>query len=395
MFNRFTSRALQVLFYARSECSQLGSSTVEPEHILLGLLDEGQGVASRILARTGSTFDDFRSDILRRLTSRDRIAESAEIPFSVSCERVLQYAAEEADRLGHNYRGPQHMLLGLLREERTVAADVLAATGLRLEAVREAIVELLSGEQPEPPGSPPSPANTYRWPHIPFVPSRTVHILYSGMQWPEQPVINDAGNGFSAYGFTLEEIIVRAWDGNRSHVDITPGLSDDTRFDFLMVLPQQETWATSLRLLQSAIEQHFAVDVTLEKRVRDVYVLTNTNARGQMLRRYPDPSPGTGLALLTFSVFRGASPDAPMFPLDPFTVHSVPFLLLVKWFEEILGGQVIDETGLPGIYGFEVKERVATPEAFIQLLRDEAGLLITRQQREIPTLIVRHRQAQS
>jgi uncharacterized protein (TIGR03435 family) len=286
-------------------------------------------------------------------------------------------------------------LLGLLREQHSVAAEVLAARGLRIEAVRETIVELLSGEQPEAPGPPPSPANTYRWPHIPFVPSRTVHILYSGMRWPEQPVINDTGTGLSAYGFTLEDIIARAWDGNRWHVDITPGLSDDTRFDFLMVLPHQETQTTCLRLLQSAIEQHFAVDVTLEKRMCDVYVLTNTNARGQMLRRYPDPRPGTGVALLTFSVFRGASPDAPMFPLDAFTVHSVPFFLLVKWFEEILGGQVIDETGLPGIYGFEVKERVTTPEAFIQLLRDEAGLLITRQQREVPTLTVRQRQAKS
>ena len=97
---------------------------------------------------------------------------------------------------------------------------------------------------------------------IPFVPSRTVHILYSGMRSPQQPVINHAGNCFQRYGFTLEDIIVRAWEGSRWHVDITPGLSDDARFDFLMVLPQQETRATCLGLLQSAIEQHFAVDVT-------------------------------------------------------------------------------------------------------------------------------------
>jgi hypothetical protein len=114
-----------------------------------------------------------------------------------------------------------------------------------------------------------------------------------------------------------------------------------------------------------------------------------------MLWRYPDPEPGTGFALVAFSVFTGRSPDAPMFPLAGFTVHSVPFLVLVNWFEEILGGQVIDETGLPGIYGFELKGRVNTPEAFIQLLRDEAGLVITRQRREIPTLMVRQREAQS
>ena len=270
--------------------------------------------------------------------------------------------------------GTEHLLLGLLREERSVAADVLAARGLRIEAVREAIVELLSrGEQPEPPAPPSTPANTYQWPRIPFVPSRTVHILYSGMRWPERPVINHADTVFSAYGFTLEDIIVRAWEGNRWHVDITPGLRDDARFDFLMVLPQQEAMATCLGLLQSAIEQHFAVHVTRERRMRDVYALTHTTPRGQMLRRYPDPEPGTGFGSVAFSVFMGRSTDAPMFPLDAFAVHSVLFAFLVNWFEEILGGQVIDETGLPGIYGFELKERVNTPEALIRAAARRSG----------------------
>jgi len=145
-----------------------------------------------------------------------------------------------------------------------------------------------------------------------------------------------------------------------------------------MVLPQQETRATCLGLLQSAIERHFAVDVTRERRTRDVYRLTNTNPLGRMLWRYPDPEPGTGFSRVVFSVFMGRSTDAPMFPLEGFAVHSVPFMFLVNWFEEILGGQVIDETGLPGIYGFELKERLNTPEALIQVLRDEAGLVITR-----------------
>jgi uncharacterized protein (TIGR03435 family) len=395
MFDRFTLRADQVLFYARSEVSQLGSNAIEPEHILLGLLDEGKGLGSQILARTGSTLDDFRSDIVRRLTVHEKFPESAEIPFSASSERALQYAAEEADRLLHKYIGTEHLLLGLLREERSVAAEVLAARGQRIEGVRDAIVELLgSGEQPEPPAPPGTPANTYKWPQIPFVPSQTVHILYSGMRWPQPPVINHAGTVFSAYGFTLEDIIVRAWQGNRWHVDITPGLGDDTRFDFIMVLPQEETVATCLGLLQSAIEQHFAVRVKRERRMRDAFVLTHTNSRGQMLRRYPDPETGTAFVLVAFSVFMGRPKDASMFPLDGFAVHSVPFMFLVNWFEEILGGQVTDETGLPGIYGFELKERVNTPEAFIQLLRDEAGLVITREQREIPTLIVRQREAE-
>jgi uncharacterized protein (TIGR03435 family) len=350
------------------------------------MLDEGQGLGST-LVRTGVALDDVRSDIVSRLTRQETFPESDEIPFSASSQRVLQYAAEEADGLNHDSIGTEHLLLGLLREAGGVAAEVLAERGLSIDIVREA----MGGEQPEPPAPPGTRANTYQWPQIPFVPSRTVHILYSGMQSPQPPVMNHSGPVFSAYGFTLEDIIVRAWDGCRWHADITPGLSDDTRFDFLMVLPQQETTTTCLGLLQAAIAQHFAVDVTLETRMRDVYVLTNTNAGGKMLRRYPDPEPGTGFGLLTFSEFTGRPSEAPMFPIDPFTVHSVPFFFLVNWFEEILGGQVIDETGLPGIYGFELKERVDSLEAFIQLLRDEAGLLITRDRRETPTLIVTRR----
>jgi uncharacterized protein (TIGR03435 family) len=396
MFDRFTLPALQVLFYARSEVTQLGSSAVEPEHILLGLLDEGTGLGSRVLARTGDAVDNIRGDIVRRLARREKIPESAEIPFSTSCERALKFASEEADRLLHSSVGTEHLLLGLLREERSVAAEVLAARGVRIEAVREAIVGARGrGEQPEPPSPPPSPANTYQWPQIPFAPSRTVHVLHSGMRSPQPPAINHAGPVFSAYGFTLEDIIVRAWEGNRWHVDITPGLSDDTRFDFLMVLPQQETTASCLGLLQSAIEQDFALDVKLERRMRDVYVLTNPNPLGQMLRRYADPKPGTGFSLVPFSVFMRRPKDAPMFPLEPFAVHSMPFMFLATWFEEILGGQVIDGTDLPGIYGFELKERVNTPDAFIQLLRDEAGLVIARERREVPTLIVRRHSALS
>jgi uncharacterized protein (TIGR03435 family) len=390
MFDRFTLRANQVHFYARSEVSQLGGSSIEPEHILLGLLDEGKGLGSRILLRTGVSLDDLRREIVDRLTGGEKLPESAEIPFSASCERALQYAADEADRLTHRHIGTDHLLLGLLREDGSVAAEVLRARGLRLEGAREQIVELLRhGEQSEPPAPPGVPANTYRSPRVPFAPSRTVHILYSGMRWPQQPAINHAGNEFSAYGFTLEEIIVRAWEGSRWHVDIPSLLQDAARFDFLMVLPQLETVATCVGLLRSAIEQHFAVHVARERRMRDVYRLTATNHHGQMLRRYPDPEPGTAFSSLAFSVFKGFSKDAPMFPLDAFAVHSVPFMFLVKWFEEILGGEVIVETLLPGIYGFELKERVNTPEALIQLLRAEAGLAITRERREVPTLIVR------
>jgi uncharacterized protein (TIGR03435 family) len=395
MFDRFSTRAARVLFHARSEASQFGSRAVEPEHMLLGVLDEGRGLGSRILARTSDDLGHLRSEIVGRLTRHERVPETDEIQFSASCQRALQHAAEEANRLLHDHIGTEHLLLGLLHEEHGVAAEVLAARGVKIEAVREAIVELLShGEQPEPPGPPGTPANTYKWPWIPFVPSRMVHILHSGARWPTPPVINNPGSVFSAYGFTLEEIIVRAWEGNRWHVEIPRALRNGARFDFLMVLPEPEPFASCLALLRPAIEQQFGVHVTRETLVRDVYRLTKTESRGHMLKRYPDPDPSVGFGMLSFSVFRGRPQDTPMFPLDAFAVHSVPLMYLVNWFEEILGGQVIDETHLPGIYGFELKERLDTPEGFIQLLREEAGLVIARDRREIPTLVVRQTEAE-
>ena len=81
MFNRFTLPALRVLFYARSEVGQLGSSAVEPEHILLGVLHESQGLGSRILARTGSVLDDLRGAIVRRITSGEKVPESQRDPL--------------------------------------------------------------------------------------------------------------------------------------------------------------------------------------------------------------------------------------------------------------------------------------------------------------------------
>jgi uncharacterized protein (TIGR03435 family) len=390
MLNRFTERARRVLFYARSEVSQVGSSALEPEHLLLGLLREPKGLGHRILARTADAVDGLRGDIAGRLMVHDAIPESEVIPFSASCERALQYAVEEADRLLDGHVGTEHLLLGLLREEDSVAARVLVGRGVRIEAVREAIVEARSrGEPAEPPGPPSTPANTYRWPRIPFAPSRTVHISRSELQLPQEPVINHAGTTFSACGFTLEEIIVRAWEGSRWHVDIPPDLRDGTRFDFLMMLPEPETRATCLGLLRSAIERQFAIQVARETRMRDVYRLTNTNPPGPMLRRYPNAEPGAGFSSVTFSVFTGRSKGTPMFPLDSGAVHLVPFRSLVIWFEEILGGQVVDETALPGIYSFELKDRVETREAFIRLLCEEAGLEITRERREIPTLVVR------
>ena len=144
MFERYTERARRVLFFGRYEASQLGSISIETEHLLLGLIREGKGLTSRIFARSHLSLESIRKEIEGRTVFRDKVSTSVEIPFSVETRRVLQAAAEEADRLLHNYIGTEHLLLGILREERSVAATILMEKGMRLHTVREDIVQLLN-----------------------------------------------------------------------------------------------------------------------------------------------------------------------------------------------------------------------------------------------------------
>ena len=144
MFERYTERARRVLFFARYEASQLGSISIETEHLLLGLIREGKGLTSRIFSRSHLSLENIRKEIEGRTVFREKVSSSVEIPFSTETKRVLRFAAEEADRLLHNYIGTEHLLLGILREERSVASVVLSEKGMRLNTVREDIVQLLN-----------------------------------------------------------------------------------------------------------------------------------------------------------------------------------------------------------------------------------------------------------
>jgi ATP-dependent Clp protease ATP-binding subunit ClpC len=144
MFERYTERARRVLFFARYEATQLGSTSIETEHLLLGLIREGKGLTSRIFARSHLSLESIRKEIEGRTVFREKVSTSVEIPFSPDTKRVLQYSAEEADRLLHTYIGTEHLLLGLLREEQCVASAILYEKGMRLASVRDDIVQLLN-----------------------------------------------------------------------------------------------------------------------------------------------------------------------------------------------------------------------------------------------------------
>src|SRR6516162_7171675 len=146
VFERYTEKARRVIFFARYEASQYGSPYIETEHLLLGLMREDKALANRFLRQQGS-IESIRKEIEARITIRERISTSVEVPLSAECKRILNMAAEEAERLGHKHVGTEHLLLGILREEKCFGAEILMERGLRLSALREELART-SGEKP-------------------------------------------------------------------------------------------------------------------------------------------------------------------------------------------------------------------------------------------------------
>src|ERR1700748_1877560 len=136
MFERYTEKARRVIFFARYEASQFGSPYIETEHLLLGLLREDKALTNKFL-RSHASVESIRKQIEGHTTIREKVSTSVDLPLSHECKRVLAYAAEEAERLNHKHIGTEHLLLGLLREEKCFAAEILHERGLRLSSIRE------------------------------------------------------------------------------------------------------------------------------------------------------------------------------------------------------------------------------------------------------------------
>jgi hypothetical protein len=138
MFERYTETARRTIFFARYEASQFGCSYIETEHLLLGLFREDKALASQVLASYGNV-EAIRHSIEQRGTAGDKIATSVDLPLSHESKRVLAYAAEESERMKHEHIDTPHLLLGLLREEKTLAAQLLREQGLTVDSVREQV----------------------------------------------------------------------------------------------------------------------------------------------------------------------------------------------------------------------------------------------------------------
>ena len=140
MFERYTERSRRVIFFARYEALQFGSRVIAPEHILLGLVREDKAFAARFFPDGTATAANLRAEIEERIAVRDRIPQSAELHLSPETKRILFWANEESRHLKNRNIGPEHLLAGMLREERSIAAEILIGFGLRLQAVREEII---------------------------------------------------------------------------------------------------------------------------------------------------------------------------------------------------------------------------------------------------------------
>jgi ATP-dependent Clp protease ATP-binding subunit ClpA len=170
MFERFTERARQVVVFAQDEARTLRHNYLGTEHLLLGLLREEEGIAARVLESLDIELDSARTQVGRIVGEGDEVTPG-QIPLTPRAKKVLELSLREAMRLGHNYIGTEHILLGLARENEGVAARILLDFGADAEKVRGAVVGALSGDAPpaftadSPPVAPEAVAEIERLQH--------------------------------------------------------------------------------------------------------------------------------------------------------------------------------------------------------------------------------------
>ncbi len=150
MFNKFTERARKVILLAKEEAKRFNHDYIGTEHILLGLIREGEGVAAAVLQKLGLSPEKIRLEVEKLVQSGPSTMVSGDIPFTPKAKKVIELAMEEARSLGHNYIGTEHLLLGLIREGEGVASQVLMNLGLDLNRVRNEVITLLGSSGPAP-----------------------------------------------------------------------------------------------------------------------------------------------------------------------------------------------------------------------------------------------------
>ncbi len=148
MFSRFTERARKVIILAKEDAKRFNHDYIGTEHILLGLIKEGEGVAAAVLQNLGLSLEAIRLEVEKIVQPGPPTVVSGDIPFTPKAKKVIELATDEARNLGHNYIGTEHLLLGLIREGEGVASQVLTNLGLDLNRVRQEVMSLLGSAAP-------------------------------------------------------------------------------------------------------------------------------------------------------------------------------------------------------------------------------------------------------
>ena len=146
MFDRFTDRAKKVMNLARQEAQRFNHEYLGTEHILLGLVQEGSGVAANVLKNMGIDLNKIRMEVEKIVKTGPSMVTMGQLPFTPRAKKVLELSMEEAGNLGHNYIGTEHLLLGLIKENEGIAAQVLLNLGVKLEDVREEVLDFLGAD---------------------------------------------------------------------------------------------------------------------------------------------------------------------------------------------------------------------------------------------------------
>ncbi len=145
MFERFTERARRVIILAREEAGRFRHDFVGTEHVLLGLIRDGEGIATAVLQRLGLRLETVKAEVERALAGFPKTLTFGEVPFTPQAKRVLELSIEEARQLGHNYIGTEHLLLALVAEQDGIGGRVLRERGVDADRARTEVIRALTG----------------------------------------------------------------------------------------------------------------------------------------------------------------------------------------------------------------------------------------------------------
>lgn len=395
MFERYTEQARRTIFSARHEAFQAASAFIEPEHVLLGLFCDDQSLPVRILTRARASHDAIRKEIEARTSRRVRtpLPSADDVPVSEESGRVFFYAEQEAGRLLHRHVGPEHLLLGLFREERGLAAIILKEFGLALASVRDEVVQMLGVSAVPREGLPFSltlPADRVR-----------LRVSASRREQREGPIVLSTPQRVTAEGLTLRELVAWAYRADTRHIEVPDGLDEGERYDARLELPGPHSWPDIDRFIRKGLDRHFAITVTRQARAIDVFVLTATDGPSPG-RRVHDNEAGFATMYTAFSTMDLSDPTEPL-PLEGPAwrnrLHSVGPILLTattiedfaRWLQDVVGHQVIDDTRLTGIYDIDVKGELQGLDELRRALLEQLALVLTQARREIEMLVVRRK----